>query len=175
VKLVKFSVQKENETTLLQWSTTEEINSDRFEIENSLDAINWQKIGEAKANGKSTVLSHYQFVDKTPFSGLNYYRLKMIDTDGTFAYSRIESIKLSAAVQTVMYPNPVSDRLFFETTKGVSILKVNLTNSNGIHVLAANNADLNEGIDLSKFPAGIYFVNITLSDSRVETHKVFVK
>ncbi|WP_254412917.1 T9SS type A sorting domain-containing protein [Dyadobacter diqingensis] len=175
VKLVKFSVQKENETALLQWSTTEEINSDRFEIENSLDAINWQKIGETKANGESTVLSHYQFVDKTPFSGLNYYRLKMIDADGTFAYSRIESIKLSAVVQTVMYPNPVSDRLFFETTKGVSILKVNLTNSNGIHVLVANNADLNEGIDLSKFPAGIYFVNITLSDSRVETHKVFVK
>jgi hypothetical protein len=175
VKLVKFSVRKENETALLQWSTTEEINSDRFEIENSLDALNWQKIGETKASGESTVLSDYQFVDKMPFAGLNYYRLKMIDKDETFSYSRIESIKLKSAAKTVMYPNPVSDRMFIETAKGLSITKVKLTNNHGTDVLAINAPGVNSGIDLSKLPAGVYFVNITLSDSRIETHKVFVK
>lgn len=175
VKLVSFSAQKENETALLQWSTSAEMNSDIFEIENSPNAQDWQKIGEVKSAGERTKLSRYQFVDIKPMAGINYYRLKMIDLDGTFAYSRIESIKMSPATQTILYPNPVSEKLFIRTSSTTSAIKIKLTNLNGVDLLVANKSDLDHGINLSALPGGIYLVKITMSDNQIETHKVFVK
>ena len=175
VKLVSFSAQKENETALLQWSTSEERNSYIFEIENSPNARDWQKIGEVKSAGESTKLSRYQFVDIKPTAGVNYYRLKMIDLDGTFAYSRIESITVSTVSQIILYPNPVSEKLFIKTSKNTETVKVRLTNSNGATVFAKNAFDLKDGINFSRLPDGIYLVKITLPDNRIETHKVFVE
>jgi hypothetical protein len=174
VKLVKFSVQKENETALLQWSTTEEINSDRFEIEHSTDARKWEKLGEVSAAEESKSLFSYHFTHVTPFPGSNYYRLKMVDRDGTFAYSKIENLKLSSLTQTIVYPNPVADRLFINTANGMNTLKVEITNVVGRRVLLTEGISLKSGINLSKLPVGIYFLNISFSDGQIETHKIFV-
>ncbi|WP_254412918.1 T9SS type A sorting domain-containing protein [Dyadobacter diqingensis] len=174
VKLVKFSVQKENETALLQWSTTEEINSDRFEIEHSTDARKWEKLSEVSAAEESKSLFSYHFTHLTPFPGSNYYRLKMVDLDGSFAYSKIETLKLSSLTQTIVYPNPVADRLFINTANGMNTSKVEIINLVGRRVLLTEGSSLKSGINLSKLPVGIYFLNVSFSDGQIETHKIFV-
>lgn len=87
VKLTSFKAAKEGKVVSLNWSTTEEIGSDRFEVERSMDGKVWSFIGEVKANGTTRNLNLYHFTDVQPAQGQNLYRLKMIDQDNTFAFS----------------------------------------------------------------------------------------
>ncbi|WP_146202213.1 hypothetical protein [Dyadobacter jejuensis] len=102
VTLISFTATKvsggaERSTALLIWQTSSEVNSDRFDIERSQDGKKWSSIGNVAAGGDKSSNTNYSFIDKTPTydrtrPGENLYRLKMIDKDGTFAYSRIQSL-----------------------------------------------------------------------------------
>ncbi len=102
---------KKDSTSLLTWITSTELNSDYFEIERSTDAKSWINLGIVQAAGNSNAKNNYNFVDSIPESGLNYYRLKMVDLDGTFAYSRIKSVNFPEFSWAKLYPNPVNDVL----------------------------------------------------------------
>jgi hypothetical protein len=174
VKLIAFTLQNENELALLQWRTAEEINSNRFEIEHSSDAVTWLKIGEVTSMGNSREFTDYKFVDDLPVNGLNYYRLKMVDDDATFAYSKIESLHLNLASFTVLYPNPASQKLFIKTEQGNSASKVEFYNTIGERVLHINNYEFNNGIDLKNLATGTYTVNVVLFNGRSEKYQVMV-
>jgi hypothetical protein len=92
VKLISFTVAKAGKNAQLSWATTEEVNSEKFVIERSADARNWKSIGQRAAMGESTALSNYTFPDQAPLPGANYYRLKVVDSDGTFVYSVIKNL-----------------------------------------------------------------------------------
>ena len=93
VTLVSFAVTKLNAVSQLKWSTTQEVNADRFIIQRSTNAKDWKNVGEKLANGASSNLINYAFTDPKPLKGTSYYRLKMVDKDKTFAYSSIKSLK----------------------------------------------------------------------------------
>lgn len=177
VKLVSFSVSKEaNSTALLNWNTSEETNSDRFEIERSFDSKNWTIIGTKASHGESSVLRKYDFVDQAPAVGLNYYRLKMVDRaaddqNAPFAYSRILSIEFEGNTMLAAYPNPASDRLKFKDFAKVK--SVVLHNAAGIKVIDRK-AVTPEGLDVSKLAPGIYTVKLTLADGSQRVQKVII-
>ncbi len=104
VTLTSFIATKEGQTAQLKWSTTEETNSDRFEIERSQNGKNWDLIGTQKSNGESTSLKNYTFSDVKPLNGENLYRLKMIDRDATYAYSRIQSLTFASDLVDFLLP-----------------------------------------------------------------------
>lgn len=116
VELVSFTAYHEraqNRNTLV-WTTASEKNADRFEIEKSADGKKWDYAGEQSASGNSTQPVSYSFHDYSPWSGDNYYRLKMIDEDGTFEYSRMISVSVKQETTqgfVAIYPNPVEDVL----------------------------------------------------------------
>jgi hypothetical protein len=174
VTLTAFSAQSENQTARLQWTTTEETNSNKFEIEHSRDAKNWQKIGERKATGESTSVIHYDYLHSSPLKGLNYYRLKMIDQDGSYAFSRIENLKFSSELKTTVYPNPVADRLFIDPINGETVLSAEIKAVNGISTLTASEKDTKTGIDLSGLTEGIYLLEISMKTGRKEIHKILI-
>ena len=125
VTLVNFSAKKSDGANLLQWFTTVETGNAGFDIERSPDAKSFQKIGYREGRGDVRSLQSYQFTDENP-SQVSYYRLKQIDQDNSFSYSRI--IKLSRESQSFkVYPNPVKDFLTIESTeKGHSVTIYNL-------------------------------------------------
>jgi hypothetical protein len=88
VRLKSFDGYPEGGLVNLNWATTEETNSDYFGIEHSLNAKNWRSIGKVTALGESKKLKDYQFKHNQPVSGVNYYRLKMVDKDRTFAIQK---------------------------------------------------------------------------------------
>ncbi|MDX5444091.1 MAG: T9SS type A sorting domain-containing protein [Hymenobacteraceae bacterium] len=91
VTLVSFKAQLVSKSVYVKWSTTEEINNDFIALEKSADAENFETV--TVANGKNTSgLTTYDYTDNTPFAGVNYYRLKQVDFDGTVTYSGIISI-----------------------------------------------------------------------------------
>jgi hypothetical protein len=92
VKLTSFSGHEINGKNLLQWTTANESNSNYFTIERSTDGQRFTAIGQVNAAGFSTTEIKYNFTDASPVDGINYYRLVMVDRDGSMEYSKIISI-----------------------------------------------------------------------------------
>ncbi|MBE9464154.1 choice-of-anchor A family protein [Dyadobacter subterraneus] len=169
VTLTSFSVQKEGIQTSLNWATTAETNSDRFEIQHSVDAKNWNLIGTVIAKGESTVLSNYQFTHSNPANGENYYRLKMIDRDATFAYSRVVEISLDLPSAVSVYPNPVVSQATIETQDWTKVKEVSVINTAGkrFSMSAASGK-----LDLSNFSSGIYIIQLKQLNGAVSSTKI---
>lgn len=167
----KVSGEAEGSAALLNWQTSSETNSDRFDIERSLDGKKWMNIGNVTASGDKKTSSLYSFPDKNPMDGRsvateNLYRLKMIDRDGSFSFSRIQSVYFDNKVS--FYPNPVKDLL---KIKGATAGKVQLINNAGKVVFNSDNIPT-EGIDMVNMSAGVYLVRITHKDGSSTTRKV---
>lgn len=110
VELLSFTAKIEKEIVVLDWTTASELGSDFFEVQRSTDGINYAAIGRVTAAGNSNVLRRYAFNDNQPLRGMNYYRLRQVDIDGTETYSPIRSVNFIPGRVTV-YPNPVAERV----------------------------------------------------------------
>lgn len=108
VTLSHFTAKANTNAVQLKWSTASEQNSSRFEIERSRDGQLFAKIGEVQAAGKAF---DYAYNDQHAFAGNNYYRLKQIDIDGRYQYSRVELVNLDLASGVLVYPNPATSYL----------------------------------------------------------------
>ncbi len=97
IKLLYFTANKNGRVVDLDWATTTEINNDYFTIERSKDAINFEPIFFKKGAGNSSMNLYYSTIDKSPLSGVSYYRLKQTDFDGKYTYSNIESVVFDGA------------------------------------------------------------------------------
>ena len=163
--LLGFSGQATPVGNLLQWQTAEEINTKNFEVEWSDDAQIFGKMALQKAAGNSSVLLNYTYLHSAPINGENYYRLKMVDIDGLFTYSKIILVKanINAAVITA-FPNPVINllQLNIQALKKETIL-FNLHSINGKIVLSKSfkvvKGSNQFNWNLQSFPAGKYFIS----------------
>lgn len=171
VTLTSFKAVKESATTFLKWSTTSESNSNHFEVQRSKNGKNWNKIGQVASNGESSDLKNYSFTDPTPTAGENLYRLKMVDLDGTFAYSQIQSLTFEKNIQAFAYPNPATDKLLIKDFTDVK--QVMLHNMSGVTVLTTERV-APEGIDVKHLESGMYILSMTRSDGTLYTNKVVI-
>lgn len=113
VKLAEFAGQSTSEGNELMWKTTEEVVNKGFEIERSMDANRFAKIGFVKGYGNTWDEQRYSFTDAAPFP-TTYYRLKQLDYDGTFTYSKIIAVKDRNQTAKV-YPNPARGQLHIQS------------------------------------------------------------
>ncbi|MEZ4931529.1 MAG: T9SS type A sorting domain-containing protein [Saprospiraceae bacterium] len=116
IELVDFQATAINETdAMLHWKTAAEIYSSHFEIERSRDGSTWQLVGKTMSKGQGSSEQDYEFLDQHVFDqrsqqALFYYRLKMVDLDGSFEYSPVRSVIFSNEKDFIMgkfFPNPV--------------------------------------------------------------------
>jgi len=121
VNLLSFEAVKQTKKVLLKWSTDNELNADKYMVERSAAGINYAAIGNVPAynNGNK---NNYSLTDLQPLSGLNFYRLKMTDIDGSFRYSPIRKINFdNAGDDFSIYPNPVSGgKIYISSTANIS-------------------------------------------------------
>ncbi len=172
--LTSFDAIKQNSKTLLQWSTAGEQNNKGFEIERSTDSRNWGSIGfvSSKATGgsSSTQLS-YSFVDNTPASGRNFYRLKQTDFDGKYEYSHIRQVSFNNRKINI-YPNPAKT---FITVTGLSGNEtINLCDITGKTLNTIPVADRTTTITLENLVAGMYMLKILIPNEKTITEKVVI-
>ena len=108
---------------LLVWSTASELNNEGFQVERSEDAKIWKFTGFVKGNGTTIEQQDYQFMDESPSTGINYYRLKQLDYNGAFEYSDIIALVTTSDSNTIaIYPNPVDQELIIENAVGIATL-----------------------------------------------------
>jgi hypothetical protein len=113
VVLVQFLATKNDDGSVkVSWATSQEENSNYYDVERSRDQAEWSSIGTVKARGYSSTTSNYFLNDKSPISGTGYYRLKMVDLDGKFTYSKAIPITTdNSSLPLVIYSNPFSDQI----------------------------------------------------------------
>jgi hypothetical protein len=114
LKFGDLKIYKENNDLHVDWSTYDEINVDRFEIERSQNGQQFVTAGTMVANGNgSGSKTDYSWIDHSPFSGTSYYRIKEVDIDGQSKYSSIVRIDLGESNSKLnLFPNPVPDNQF---------------------------------------------------------------
>ena len=116
VEVVTFNASLVSPVVNLDWTTSSEVNSDYFEIERSVDGNPFNTIGRVDAAGYSVHSINYQLVDANPSSGTNYYRLKVVDLDGSVKYFKdIATIKIGGLGNGIkVYPVPTDNMLNVE-------------------------------------------------------------
>ena len=129
ILLQSFTAQKLNyNSSLLNWKSLSEEDASHFDIEKSLDAENWVKVGTEKTRGSLNYGAEYSFVDENAVLLRNdentvYYRLKMVDNDGSFQYSDVRLVTFERSLTDVeVYPNPSHE--FFNWKMGVGDTQV---------------------------------------------------
>ncbi len=161
IEIVEFEVTKRNYTSVLQWVTATEVNSDYFEIQRSKNGNNWAAIGKVKAAGDTEIEQFYNFTDLNPEEGINYYRLKVIDRDETFEYSVVKTIKYGELTfEPVIYPNPTMGRINLRNVLPDEIETIKIVDQLGRTVKVIEPSSFLQ-FDISELPSAIYTVNVT--------------
>ncbi|MDQ6761131.1 MAG: T9SS type A sorting domain-containing protein, partial [Bacteroidota bacterium] len=113
VTFLKISARQRGSGIDISFSTSQELNSDHFEIEKSVDGNSrWASISSLKGGGNSSVVRSYSAYDAKPFSGVNFYRVKQFDKDGKFKYSQTVNVKINASKTGVtVLANPFHNNL----------------------------------------------------------------
>jgi len=171
IKMENISAVNVGASNRVDWNTLAEHDGDMFEIERSQNGQQFTKIDEMKANGFA---SRYNFLDNQPFNGINYYRLKLVNNDGSRAYSKIvHATVATTGFQVDAYPNPVSHNLNVKV-KGAINGKgtVTLTDATG-RLISTQDVDANGmvTINMQHLAQGLYMVKYQ-DDVNTQTIKV---
>ena len=160
-----FSAEKIGNTALLKWSTLQEINTVKFIIERSNDAIHFKPIGTLNASGNTTGVTFYNLSDGAPMSGNDYYRITEIDRDGKMLYSEVKMVSFDFAPATVIVsPNPAKDHLNISIAGNKQTLHLALVTSLGQVVSTATMKDEYNSIPIHAISSGLYYLKITGGD-----------
>ncbi|HVE61700.1 MAG TPA: T9SS type A sorting domain-containing protein, partial [Chitinophagaceae bacterium] len=174
VTLVDFKGKLGNNIILLDWSTSSEQNSKNFDIEKSIDGINYHKIGSVNAAGNSASRKDYSFRDQQ-ISPLNYYRLRINDLDGENKLSNVVLIRNNAVTQNLwVVNNPFNSYIDIRFAKAATVAKLQLSTINGAIVsekMFANAAGQVRWNIPSNLSAGTYILR-AIVDGQVYSKKL---
>ena len=178
VTLITFKAVKNENQALLSWATTMESNADYFDIQKSGDGFIWKTLGRVMAAVESNQFRYYSFIDNNPLDenspgNENLYRLEMVDLDGSFAYSPIVSLSFGNSQQTILYPNPVSDRLFCSPSSVGKIESISLINNSGQVIFRSTDTN-KSAIPIYQLIPGIYTAQIREKQGTIQFQKVVV-
>lgn len=177
VELVSFKGRStEYGKNLLEWKTASELNNDYFEIQESSNGVDFERIGQVNGNGTTLAANNYSFIASHSGYGLRYYRLKQVDYDGAFEHSDIINVEtVNDFVKWNLYPNPTNGKVWmivndesFDAEKAI-VEVVDLAGQR-FNLLVTKKASGIE-IDMYSLKKGMYVITIKSLDA-VSTHRV---
>lgn len=177
LKLIGFSASLKGENVLLQWTTTNEVNTKSFQIEASADGSNWQSV--AIVDAKNTASNNHYTYNLIPASGTNYYRLKMIDITGNYTYSTIQSIDVLAKPDSfTLSPNPASNYITLSFDNSIKQAVVTIIDAVGRAIISNKITLLRNNtytLPISQCTAGIYTISVSANNTIITKKLVISK
>jgi len=162
VELIHFSGKVEETAVALEWSTASESNTKGFNIEHSINGVDWEIIGNVRAKGNTLQRQNYDYKHYQLNPGVHYYRLNIIDFDQFNEYSKTVSLNFdNEYFKADIYPNPMSEKGTIEYYQtGESLTAIRIYNMNGQELFAITEIDAGQNrINLENpLLAGIYMV-----------------
>ncbi len=172
-QLLNFTATNERNLYIaLAWQTGMEENIDHFEVQRSTDASNFETILSVKAVGNSNITESYSATDSKPVRGINFYRLKQVDSDGRFTYSQVVTVKFGTGIAPLIYPNPVSS--VFTAVPGSELIReIVIYNVEGraVQFAIGNSTEEEMKVNISLLPKGVYFLKVK-TDSQIYQYKI---
>lgn len=164
IMLSDFTARRSGGSAILSWSATDAKNFSRFELERSAgDDKHFVGIASI-AYRYQAGRQNYTYTDEHPSAGMNYYRLKMIDQDGTAAYSGMQLVTFAAEDQLDIFPNPANDKVYLKYSKAIT--EVEIYDNTGKKVTVRTTGNGSQIIlELGPLPSGIYTLNIKAEDA----------
>tara|TARA_B100000809_G_scaffold265410_1_gene324154 strand:+ start:1139 stop:2497 length:1359 start_codon:yes stop_codon:yes gene_type:complete len=174
VTLLYFNAENNNSKNNIEWLTLSEINNDYFIVERSENGFDFVELGKIKGNGNLSVSKEYTFVDDNFKPGINYYRLKQFNYNGTTEIFKVVSILNEAEISVSIYPNPTNNIINLTIDNYLIQPVLSLHNSLGQTVLVKNLPSSDQFTVKIKQVPGIYYLKLTSIDGSI-TKKIIVK
>jgi hypothetical protein len=166
IVLSEFNLSKKDKSVQLTWTTASEYNTAYFSVERSTDGIEFQSIGIVNAGGFSNDYRFYDFKDDKPQHGINYYRLKDVDFDGSSSISPIKAVEFVNDNQLEIFPNPLNSDRILKIKSPDNIDKISVINSLGVLIYSSENPS-NE-IDFNMILGqGLYHIILETDNTKI--------
>lgn len=180
-----FGEVRNDDDGYLYWKTYSELNNDGFEVQKSLNAVEWEAIGWVAGAGNSTETLLYDFGDMNLDAEVQYYRFRQVDFDGTQSFSNIVALSLSqpnpAQYFVQVYPNPVIGDYPLHVQAWLPnalTMRVQVHNALGqlvsTHLFGFEAGNSQQSISTEKLPAGTYFLSAQTADTNLHWILPFV-
>ncbi len=152
----------ENNRVDVIWTTMTEINNDYFEIESSIDGINWELMGRVNGSGNSSTLLSYHLIDESPELGTNYYRLRQVDFDGNYKFLGMTtaSIDQTSGKEILVYPNPSYEWFQVILPGNSEIVTYRIFDSFGSEIMSGYFSEEKNQVLTSSMARGMYWVHL---------------
>ncbi|MFN8145680.1 MAG: T9SS type A sorting domain-containing protein [Bacteroidia bacterium] len=179
IELLMFDAHIVSQGVQCVWKTATETNNDYFLVEKSKDGIHFQTAGTVDGSGNSSEIKSYSFLDKEPYKGISYYRLKQVDFDGMFTTSDLVAIKYNETTDVInIFPNPAFEiiQADFELAENSKVL-LQVLDVLGNKV-TEEYKDFHKGvvhttINIKQIPEGVYYLQVSSDEFSGKTK--FVK
>jgi hypothetical protein len=167
IQLTSFTGSYSNGLATLNWQTSQELNSDHFELFRSYDGVDFISVTKIKSAGTSNTIKNYSFQDHVSGGNHVYYRLKQVDNDGKETFSAIVNLSMGVSTGADIFPNPFKNSFTVTmTSTKTSFATLKIQNTAG-QLVYSKNINLNKGnnsLVITNLPAslgsGIYYVTI---------------
>lgn len=180
IELTKFSATKKGKEILISWETATELNNDYIAVERSNDGKTFKEIGRLLGAGTSYSTQTYHLADKAPLNGMNYYRLRQVDFDGTVSLSKVISttFKQVDKGELLAYPTVLQNNQMLNVDLGEgqnALIQLEIFNMNGQFVRSYDVlAKGKVSVLISSLSSGMYIVKTNGLEADLNA-KFFVK
>lgn len=176
VSLIEFLATPKEQEVQLHWTVSLQRQIRHYEVEGSGDGRNFKKLGQLTATQTQAEQAFYAFTDQKPLSGPNYYRLRIVDQDGSFSYSPIRMVTFGAGNTVQILPNPTKgavEVMFTAATEGSTT--VNVLDMSGrllqTRTIERQRGSNNVSIDLGGLAQGVYWIAL-LDETGTKSYRV---
>ncbi len=177
IELVDFEIYSQETQVFGFWVVALEVNCEYYEVEKSKDAWNWIPFQKETSKGIEGALRRYEFLDKNPWTGISYYRIKQVDFDGTRSYSRVLAAHIKSG-KLSLFPNPISDRLHYTIEDPDQQYELKIFDELGACVFSSTIPDQSNQtreIHLKSLSPGVYFIKHVNTKNYLSQVEKFIK
>ncbi len=163
VELLTLEAYRKSADVILEWVTNKEINNDYFTVEHAAGSNEFEAVGEVDGAGTSDEAQYYQFTHHRAVRGLNYYRLRQVDFDGSVHYSPAIAVTIEVSDLFLVRPSHAADKIhvefydFYEKDIELSVFDLVGKKRMEDHLIAGRNAIT---LSIDHLEAGHYFIRM---------------
>lgn len=167
-KLESFTCIANGNNAIVNWQCTEEINAGKYIVQYSNNGSTFTNIATVFATGSN---SKYNYIHKQ-VSGAAFYRLKMIDKDGSFTYSEIRVVKFDNKAGITIAPNPANDVVYVFTKNNAVVKSIQILSMDGKEIKTINAYNNGQQINISNLARGTYILKAVYQNNEMEYGRV---
>ena len=170
VTFSSFEAKQTKSEVVVSWKTTSELNMNQYNLQHSMDGVNFTTIATLKAGNLE--INTYQLNDKQPHDGFNFYRIQSLDNEGKISYSKLVILRFKPELKKIsVFPNPARSLI---NISGEKIVNLTITDNLGRNILIKSLKEAsNPSISISNLKVGFYQLRVETGGGECYSFGIF--